>query len=375
MFLVVKKEIKMRILHMINHCSKANGHVNVSVDMACTQARNGHFVGYSCSYGDYIPLLKTFGVTVYHVDQPHRGIQNFLRSQRQLLKAIRDFQPDVIHVHMAAQNVLVQPYRFLGYKTVTTVHNEFDRSVWIMGLASRIVTVSQAGRRAMVRRGFNKKKVRTVLNGTVGTPRLPPEFEVADVKSPAIITVCGMHHRKGVSDLLKAFQIVLSQFPSASLYLVGSGPSLAEYKSLSNQLGISSSTHFLGHRDDPREYLHASDIFVLASHADPGPLVIAEARNAGCAIVGTDVDGIPEMLDCGTAGILVQPKRPDLMAQAINSLLSNPLTLKKYTRMSQQNADHFTVGRVCREMDEIYAELISGRRRRIAHAARPSGAD
>jgi glycosyltransferase involved in cell wall biosynthesis len=365
----------MRILHMINHCSKANGHVNVSVDMACTQAQIGHFVAYSCSDGDYIPLLKTFGVQIYHVDQPHRSILKFLRAQSQLLKAVREFQPDVIHVHMAAQNVLVQPYRFFGYKTVTTVHNEFDRSAWIMGLASRIVTVSQAGRQAMVRRGFNKKKVRTVLNGTVGSPRLPSEFQVADVKSPAVITVCGMHHRKGVSDLLQAFRIVLSEFPSANLYLVGSGPSLPEYKTLSNQLGISSSTHFLGHRDDPREYLYACDIFVLASHADPGPLVIAEARNAGCAIVGTDVDGIPEMLDSGTAGILVQPKRPDLLAQAINSLLSNPMTLKEYTRMSRQNADHFTIGRVCHEMDAIYAELIAGRRRRIARAARPSGAD
>jgi glycosyltransferase involved in cell wall biosynthesis len=180
-----------------------------------------------------------------------------------------------------------------------------------------------------------------------------------------------MHHRKGVSDLLKAFRIVLSQFPSANLYLVGSGPSLPEYKALSNQLGISSNAHFIGHRDDPREYLHASDIFVLASHADPGPLVIAEARNAGCAIVGTDVDGIPEMLDSGAAGILVQPKRPDLIAQAINSLLSNPMTLQKYAGMSRHNADHFTVGRVCREMDEIYAELISGRHHRIAGAPQP----
>ena len=124
----------MRILHMINHCSKANGHVNVSVDMACTQARNGHAVAYSCSSGDYIPLLKTFSVKIYHIDQPHRGVLKFLTAQRQLWKAIRDFKPDIIHVHMAAQNILVQPYRMFGYKTVTTVHNEFDRSVWLMGI-------------------------------------------------------------------------------------------------------------------------------------------------------------------------------------------------------------------------------------------------
>ena len=348
----------MRILHLANHCEKANGHVNVSVDMACTQARNGHFVGYSCSSGDYIPLLKASGVEVYNVAQPHRGILQFLRAHRQFWKVIRDFRPDIIHVHMVAQNVLVQPYRIFGYKTVTTVHNEFDRSVWLMGLASRIVTVSRAGGQAMIKRGFNKKKVRTVLNGTLGSPRLPAKFEIVDLRHPAIMTVCGMHHRKGVSDLLNAFCIVRSTFPLAHLYMIGDGPSLAEYKNLAEQLGISSSTSFIGHHDDPREYLSSADIFVLASHADPGPLVIAEARNAGCAIVGTDVDGIPEMLDSGRAGILVPPKRPDLIAHAIGHLLDNPLELEKYTKRAKQNTGRFTIGRVCLEMDEIYEELI-----------------
>jgi glycosyltransferase involved in cell wall biosynthesis len=65
-----------------------------------------------------------------------------------------------------------------------------------------------------------------------------------------------------------------------------------------------------------------------------------------------------EMLDSGAAGILVPPKRPELIAQAISNLLSDPTKLKEYARIARQNADHFTVDRVCREMDEIYAELI-----------------
>jgi glycosyltransferase involved in cell wall biosynthesis len=348
----------MRILHLANHCGKANGHVNVSVDMACTQARNGHSVGYACSRGDYIPLLEAFGVKVYRVPEPHRGIFKFFSAQRLFWKTIRDFRPDIIHIHMAAQSVLVQPYRLFGYKTVTTVHNEFDRSVWLMGLASRIVTVSKAGRQAMIKRGFSEDKVRIVLNGPVGSPRLPQEFSLAEVDHPAIVTICGMHHRKGVQDLLNAFCLVRSKFPSASLYLLGEGPSREEYQELAKSLGIADRTHFIGYRDDPREYLYGADIFVLASHADPGPLVIAEARNAGCAIVATDVDGIPEMLDHGNAGILVPPKRPDLMAQAIDGLLSDRSELLKYAFLAKQNIGRLTIDRVCTEIDRIYAELL-----------------
>jgi glycosyltransferase involved in cell wall biosynthesis len=348
----------MRIMHLVNHCGKANGHVNVSVDMACTQAKHGHHVAYTCAMGDYIPLLEKFGVTVYHVSEPHRGVRNFFAAQRMFFRAVRAFRPDIIHVHMAAQSVLVQPYRLLGYKTVTTVHNEFDRSVWLMGLASRIVTVSKAGSSMMMRRGFRKSKVRIVLNGAIGSPRLPETFAPAEIAHPAIVTVCGMHHRKGVRDLLHAFNIVHGKFPAARLYILGEGPSQPEYEALAVSLGLNGSVQFLGYRDDPREYLYAADVFVLASHADPGPLVIAEARNAGCAIVATDVDGIPEMLDRGLAGILVPPKRPDMIARAIEGLLEDRAELEKYGALARKNVERFSIDRVCREMDEIYAELV-----------------
>ncbi len=348
----------MRILHLVNHCGKANGHVNVSVDMACTQARNGHDVGYTCAKGDFIALLQEAGVEVFKVEEPHRSLRQLFAAQLQLRRAIRQFRPDIIHVHMAAQSVLIQPYRLAGAKVVTTVHNEFDRSVWLMGLASRVVTVSRSGYEAMIRRGFSAKKVRIVLNGSVGSPRLARDFEMAQVNHPAIVSVGGMHPRKGMADLIHAFKIAHSSFPQAHLYLLGEGPCQAEYEALAETLGLSGNIHFLGYRDDPREYLFAAEIFVLASHADPGPLVIAEARNANCAIIATNVDGIPEMLDRGQAGILVPPKDPDALAAALVDLLSDPEKLRKYAALAKENVDRFTILRVCREMDDIYRELL-----------------
>jgi len=131
----------------------------------------------------------------------------------------------------------------------------------------------------------------------------------------------------------------------------------AEYQHLSKSLGIEDNVHFLGYRNDPREYLFAADIFVLASHADPGPLVIAEARNAGCAIIATNVDGIPEMLDYGKAGILVEPRHPEMIAEAIEGLLGDASSLKKYSDLAKQNVSRFTISRVCQDMDQIYNEI------------------
>jgi glycosyltransferase involved in cell wall biosynthesis len=349
----------MRILHLINHCGKANGHVNVSVDMACTQAANGHNVGYMSSGGDYIGLLQSYGVEIFMAPQPHRSLKAFWSAAAAIYRGVRTFQPDVIHVHMAAQIVMAQPLRLLGYKVVSTIHNEFDRSVWLMGLASRVVAVSKAGCDAMLKRGFSKNALRVVVNGTIGSPRLAATFQAAELMHPAIVTVCGLHHRKGVADLINAFRFVSDAVPAAHLYILGEGPSQAEYENLVFALGLSNTVHFLGYHADPREYLFPADIFVLASHADPGPLVIAEARNAGCAIVATNVDGIPEMLDCGAAGLLVEPRQPAQLSRAILQLLENKDELTCYSDRARKNSERFTIGRVCREMDQVYAEITT----------------
>jgi glycosyltransferase involved in cell wall biosynthesis len=105
--------------------------------------------------------------------------------------------------------------------------------------------------------------------------------------------------------------------------------------------------------------LLGSDLFVLASHAEPGALVLPEAREAGCAIVATSVDGIPEMLDNGKAGVLVPPRRPDLLADAIIKVLTDKALLADMRARARSNLDHFTVDRASKECISIYKSLLN----------------
>jgi glycosyltransferase involved in cell wall biosynthesis len=104
--------------------------------------------------------------------------------------------------------------------------------------------------------------------------------------------------------------------------------------------------------------LLGGDIFVLASHAEPAGLVLSEAREAGCAILGTHVGGIPEMLDQGRAGILVPPSRPDLLAAALLPLLQNPGELAQARENSQINIENLALSRVARQTEQVYRELL-----------------
>jgi glycosyltransferase involved in cell wall biosynthesis len=117
-------------------------------------------------------------------------------------------------------------------------------------------------------------------------------------------------------------------------------------------------------------YMRAADIFVLASHAEPAGLVLSEAREAGCAIIATNVGGIPEMLENGHAGILLRPRRPDLLAEAMARLLREPAFLAEMRARSQHKIAKLSLRRVTQETLSIYRELIPAADIRLPESAR-----
>jgi len=108
---------------------------------------------------------------------------------------------------------------------------------------------------------------------------------------------------------------------------------------------------------DPRPYYQQADIFVLASHQEPFGLVLTEARQAGCAVVATDVGGIPEALDGGEAGILVPPHRADFLGSVLIRLLEAPGELDRLRRRARHDLERFTVSRASAQTLDVYREL------------------
>jgi glycosyltransferase involved in cell wall biosynthesis len=349
----------MRILHILNHTVPANGHVSAMVDLACTQARLGHQVFVCSAGGGFDGILAQYGVEHVIIDQSRKPAI-LLAALFKTHRALRRIRPDIVHAHMMTSAIIAAALRpLLGFKLVTTVHNDFQRSAILMGLGQRVIGVSEAVSQAMIKRGISPKKMRTVLNGTIGSPRFPPPLPAPlALQRPAILFVGGLHPRKGVDDLINAFGIIAEQSKQAHLYLIGSGPFQPEYERLAAAQGDGRIT-FCGHLADPRPYLLGGDVFVLASHAEPAGLVLSEAREAGCAIVATRVGGIPEMLDGGRAGILVPPQRPDLLAEALLPLLRNPQLLAQARANSQINLANLSLDRVTEQTGQVYQELLS----------------
>lgn len=350
----------MRILHITNHIQRVgNGIVNVAIDNACLQAKNGYCVGFASAGGEYEALLTQYKVQHFQLNQK-RTLPNLFSAIKTYKSIIQAFQPDIVHTHMMTGVVLAKLLGNSRYHLVSTVHNEFQRSAVLMGLADRVIAVSEAVAQSMKQRGIPQQKLRVVRNGTLGSPRTRPlsEYVALPLHHPAITTVAGMYRRKGVSDLIDAFSQVALAFPNAHLYLVGDGPDRVEFEAQANNTLVADRIHFERFQPDPQSYLLSTDIFVLASHKDPSPLVIPEAREAGCAIVATHVDGIPEALDAGKAGLLVPPASCHALTEILVQLLSKSDYLQEWKRKAQENLEWLTVERVTQETVDVYRELF-----------------
>jgi glycosyltransferase involved in cell wall biosynthesis len=353
----------MRIIHFAPHCSEVgNGVVNVAVDLACKQAEAGHLVGFASGGGTLVGLLEKWGVQHFTVDLGLRNPAKAARAWLALRHFLKDFGPDIVHAHMVPGALFGRSLRRSSdFRLVTTVHNAPRRQAVLMGLADIVIVVSAANLELMKRRGIPEGKMRIVRNGPLGSPRrLLSETvgEEIELRRPAIVTVARLFTQKGISDLIAAFDSISTVFPEAELYLVGEGPERKKFERQAAATNCSTRIQFVGFVRDPQPYLTQADVFVLASHSDPFPLVIPEAREAGCAIVATDVDGIPEGLDNGRAGILVPPSDPPALAAALTRLLRDPDELSVWRRRAAENIDWLQMKRVTEETLAVYHNAL-----------------
>ena len=351
----------MRILHILNDVTnRGNGIVNVAVDVAIEQARQGHTVAVVSAGGEYEELLRSSHVAHIRLDQSRTPF-NLLRAGLRLGHMVRGFSPDVVHAHMRTGLLLAAVWRrILNFALVSHVHNVHERESKLMRFAQCVIVVSDSVGETMQSYGIPCEKIRVVLNRTLGTPRLAPlaAAEPAPLQHPAIVTVCGLYARKGVAELITAFSAITAEFPAAHLYIVGDGPDAAAFHAQAATTPCAARIHFEGFQPNAQKYLRAADVFVLASRRESFALVLIEARSARCAMIATSVDGNPQALDYGNAGLLVPPEDPAALADALRTMLAGDTARRDWAQRAQQGMDAFTIQHMAGELHAVYSELL-----------------
>jgi glycosyltransferase involved in cell wall biosynthesis len=129
---------------------------------------------------------------------------------------------------------------------------------------------------------------------------------------------------KGFDLLIRAGQQLLAAGHELGLVIVGEGEERPRLEALTAELGLGARVRLTGYCADPRPLYEAMDLFVLSSLREGLPNVVLEALALEVPIVATRVAGVPRLIQDGVDGMLVEPGSPEMLAQAIAVLLSDP---------------------------------------------------
>jgi glycosyltransferase involved in cell wall biosynthesis len=173
----------------------------------------------------------------------------------------------------------------------------------------------------------------------LGMPHAAPTVGILAVLRPEKDHVTALH----------AMRMVLDEIPDARLVLIGDGPLRRPLGELAAELGIADNVVFAGARSDVDRMLALVDVVLLSSYTECFPLAVLEAMACGVPVVGTEVGGVPDMIDDGRTGQLVPAREPRAMADALIKVLRNPERAVEMGRAARQRVeDRFTLERSVR---------------------------
>jgi glycosyltransferase involved in cell wall biosynthesis len=192
---------------------------------------------------------------------------------------------------------------------------------------------------------------------------------------PVVGIVAKLSSVKGHDRFLRAAADVARSREDVRFLVVGEGSRRAELVRIAGDLGISGSIHFVGARDDVPSLLRLMDVFVLSSSSEGSPQAVAEAMAAGVAVVAPRVGGVPDMVEDGSSGLLVEPGDASATAGAVLEILSDPARGDQMGRRGRELArERYDIEGVVVEIERILAALLGAARTRTRGAGRGEAA-
>jgi glycosyltransferase involved in cell wall biosynthesis len=325
-----------------------------------------------------------------------KAILNNLRSATTLVPLAqwcRRHGVNIVHVTERPRDAVfgLALARLAGCACVIHAHTTFypharsmsaSVSDWVLGHADAVVGVSRFTADSYWQHGVVARERVFAVNNAVDCATLAAEPEPDarmrmrqrfDLPSaaPVVGSVGRLMRGKDQATLLEAFAAVRERIPDARLVLAGSAADIApdgrgDYRDYlirrADELGIDESvvfTGFLAHEEMPALYA-ALDVFAHPCVEEPFGLVVVEAMARQVPVVAVNAGGIPAIVRPGTDGLLVQPREPQALAEAIGHLLGDEATARRLARAARERVlAAFTPHVQAQAMLEVYRAILA----------------
>ncbi|MBU6435506.1 MAG: glycosyltransferase family 4 protein, partial [Nitrospirae bacterium] len=308
------------------------------------------------------------------------------RIFRELVREIKQSNVQLVHTHKYKDTILAAPAAKLCGIThvVRTVHGlrepfeglqDFKMSLYeaIERTVHRYCVDSIIGVSSQIERKYKGEgavsRVTCIRNGidlegkSAQTDRWRTRKDLGvDAGTCLIGTIGRLTPVKGIPYLLEAASILLRQGANVKVLVVGDGSIRLDLMAKTHDLGITENVVFLGHREDTDELLQALDIFVLPSLSEGIPMALLEAMAASRAVVASRVGGIPEIVEDGFEGFLVEPMDPDSLAERCRRLIASPDVARKMGEQARKRVERdFSATAMADRVASVYKELLRSR--------------
>lgn len=312
------------------------------------------------------------GIPVFYV----RMRTNFdLNAIAHLRRLMREQAVDIVNTHSGRDNTLaglaaksLRPRRPAIVRTrhlALPISSRFSYTF----IPDRIVTVSAYVASYLESAGIPSAKIEAIPTG-VNLARYDPDHTRAnlraelnlDADTPLIGTVAILRLKKGHRVLLDAIPKVLAQFPAAHFVFAGDGPQRPNIEKAIAEKNLGAHVHILGLRSDVPNILRALDVFVLPTFEEALGTSFVEAMAMRVPVIGSRVGGVPEVVHDQQTGLLVNAQDVNGLADAINSLLANPVRAQQMGVLGRTLVEQtFTNEHMCDRMLALYSRLITSR--------------
>ncbi|MCB1190963.1 MAG: glycosyltransferase [Leptospiraceae bacterium] len=338
-------------------------------------------------------------------------IKVVLPNPSKVRRVIKDFQPDLVHIHTpgllgqyainaaekygipvvgtyhtltSEQDTYISLYRMLKIDKLFLKVNKFNKRLKIKDMldfekytnfnitkkiilkvcnnlynrCDLIISPSHLLKDQLIE--FKIKKPITVVSNGMDLKRFHGEIKELN-PNLKLLHVGRISYEKNCDVVIKAFKIIQEKLPTATLTIIGDGPALSSLQLQAEQLNLKDKIIFKGFIDNSELHKHYPmyDLFITASTMETQGIVILEAIACGLPAIGVKSFAIPELVQDNINGFNPEPFNVNEIAEKTIEVLTDPEKYKQFSENSLKIAQNHDLNKCVDLMEEVYEKLAS----------------
>ena len=303
---------------------------------------------------------------------------SYLSLVRQAIREAKSTKIDIIQTHGFKPSVLgffvhlfckVPWICFMHGTTSENLKVEFYNLIenLLQPYATRTVLVSKA-QRSKIFRGYDTTRVRVLHNAVDLEQPMPlspvhqPVRKLLGLPSDSrlLVVVGRFSPEKGMDVFIDAVAMLVMDTENIHAVLVGDGQERGQLEKQAVALNVNENVHFVGFTETPGDYVVDADLVVVPSRSEGIPNVVLEAMALGKPVVATAVGGVPEIIEHGVSGYLIPPERPDLLADAIKTVLGDRQMYNRFVVNGRERVKKsFSIRQRVAKLISLYQEVLN----------------